>query len=235
MLRCIIVDDDLISRESLERLCSKHTELSVGGVFDNARSALAFLEQEQPAVELIFLDVEMPGMSGLEFLDQLPFLARVIFTTSHSSYAFDAFEYSAVDFLKKPISMPRFEQAVAKALELSDKADTEPPVHPLSANEIYVRDEGCYVRISCDEILYFENVGDYVKVKTGTKQYVIHGSLKSVDEKLNDPRFLKVHRSFIINLGKIKNFDDNSVVIESSVIPVSRAHKSELMRRIKVF
>jgi len=234
MLRCIIVDDELMARRGLERLCSKQEELELAGVFENAPDALAFLEQEQDAVDLIFLDMEMPGMSGIEFLDQAPVLPMVIFTTSNADYAFDAFEYHAVDFLKKPIALPRFEQAVVKAVEIARKSSVNVAAAISNANEIYVREDGRYIRIPCDDILYFENVGDYVRVKTATGQYIIYGSLKSIDEKLNDPRFLKVHRSYIVNLNKIKDIEENTLVIEKTVIPISRAHKAELMGRLNV-
>lgn len=234
MLRCIIVEDDLIAQKSLERFCAKHKQVQLEGIFENAAAALRFFEQRQDPIDLIFLDVEMPGMSGLEFLDRLPLLPLIIFTTSNTSYAFDAFQYNALDFLKKPISMPRFDQAIAKAIDAAQKSGIRSHSPVSKSNEIYVRGDGCYIRISCDEILYFENVGDYVKVKTHTGQYVLYGSLKSVDEKLDDPRFLKVHRSFIINLNKIKNIDEHSLVIESTVIPISRAHRPELMSRLKV-
>jgi len=223
-----------MARKSLERLCTKHEALELAGVFENAATALAFLEQEQDTIDLIFLDVEMPEMTGMEFLDQAPVLPMVIFTTSNPEHAFNAFEYRAVDFLKKPISLPRFEQAVAKALETVAKSNDIAAAAVANANEIYVREDGRYIRVACDDILYFENVGDYVRVKTAAAQHIIYGSLKSIDEKLNDPRFLKVHRSFIVNLSKIKDIEENTLVIEKTVIPISRAHKAELMSRLKV-
>ena len=102
------------------------------------------------------------------------------------------------------------------------------------SNEIYVREDGRYIRVPCEEILFFENVGDYVRVKTLRNQHIIHGTLKSIDEKLNDSRFLKVHRSYIINLSKIKDIEENSLVIDKTVIPISRANKGELLGRLKI-
>lgn len=232
MLRSIILDDDLMARKSLERLCVKHAELDLAGVFERAREAIEFLEQEQEGVDLIFLDVEMPEMTGIEFLNQAPVLPMVIFTTSNAEYAFDAFEYKAIDFLKKPIALPRFEQAVAKAVEANQKSRADVASALANTNEIFVREDGRYIKISCDDILFFENVGDYVRIKTNTGQHIIHGTLKAIDEKLNDSRFLKVHRSFIVQLSKIKDIEENTLVIDKTVIPISRANKAELMNRL---
>jgi len=236
MLRCIIVDDDMMARKSLERLCAKHERLEMKGSFEKASDAIEFLEKEEQdtAIDLIFLDVEMPEMTGIEFLDRIPVMPMVIFTTSNSDYAFEAFEYKAVYFLKKPISLLRFEQSVLKAIEACQTNQANTAEALAKANEIFVREDGRYIRVSCDDILFFENVGDYVRIKTISGQHIIHGTLKAIDEKLNDPRFLKVHRSFIVHLSKIKDIEENTLVIDKTVIPISRANKSELMNRLKI-
>ena len=228
ILKCLIVDDDLMARKSIERLCEKNEHLQLLGVFENGTDALAYLEKE--AVDLLFLDIEMPELSGIELLNQLIELPMVIFTTSKTEYAFDAFEFQAIDFIKKPITAQRFEQAVTKAFDTAKKRQ----IYKTQTSDIYVREDGRFIRVPCDDIQFFENVGDYVRVKTIKAQYIIHGTLKSIDEKLSDSRFLKIHRSFIVNLDKIKDIEENSLVIEKSVIPISRANKSELMARLKI-
>lgn len=236
MYQCIIIDDDPMARKSLERLCARHEDIQVAGIFESAPDALAFLEENAYSIDLLFLDVEMPEMSGIEFLNQAPSIEVVIFTTANSNYAFDAFEHRATDFLKKPISPARFEGALAKALEqLKPKSQTSATGTSTSANcDIFVREDGRYIRIPCDEILFFENVGDYVRVKTKSGQHLIYGTLKGIAEKLSDSRFLKVHRSYIVNLQKIKDIDETTIVIEKNVIPVSRAHRNDLMSRLNL-
>ena len=236
-LNCIVVDDDLMARKALERLCEKNESLELIGVFENGKLALDFLSNadetsrgNREGVDLMFLDIEMPELSGIEVLEQLPVLPMVIFTTSKTEYAYEAFEFSAVDYIRKPITMPRFEQAVGKAIATMQRRQA----FRAESNEIYVREDGRYIRVPCDEILFFENVGDYVRVKTTKAQYIIHGTLKGIDEKLNDPRFLKVHRTYIVNLSKIKDIEENSLVIEKTVIPISRANKGELLGRLKI-
>jgi DNA-binding LytR/AlgR family response regulator len=227
-LKCIVVDDDLMVRKALERLCEKSEALNLAGIFENGREALNFLEKE--SVDLIFLDVEMPELTGIELLNQVAVLPMVIFSTSKTEYAYEAFEFQAIDFIRKPITMPRFDQAVTKALEMQQKRQAI----QAKADEIYVREDGRYIRIPCDDILFFENVGDYIRIKTVKGQHIIHGTLKSIEEKLNDTRFLKVHRTYIINLSKIKDIEENSIVIDKTLIPISRAHKGDLMGRLKV-
>ncbi len=229
-INCLIVDDDSMARLALERLCQKQELLHVVGTCASAAEALEKLAEETP-VDLLFLDIEMPEISGIELLDRLPVSPMVIFTTSKADYAFDAFEYGALDYLKKPITQPRFEQAIQKLL----KNQEENQAYRRLANELYIRQDGRLLRIACDDILYFENVGDYVRIRTESgKSHIIHGTLKGIDEKLADPRFLKIHRTFIINLQKIKDIEENTVVIEKTVIPISRAHKPILMARLNV-
>lgn len=228
-LNCIVVDDDLMARKSLERLCEKNEHVELVGVFENGQLALDFLSTHEN-VDLMFLDVEMPELSGIEVLEKLTVLPMVVFITAKTEYAYEAFEFSALDYMRKPITMPRFEQSVLKAVETMQKRQS----FREESNEIYVRDNGRFVRVPCDDILFFENVGDYVRVKTEKSQHIIHGTLKSIDEKLNDARFLKVHRSYIVNLSKIKDIEENSLVIEKTVIPISRANKGELLGRLKI-
>lgn len=228
-LKCIVVDDDLMARKALERLCEKNRNLEWVDTFENGKTAVDFLSNTL-LIDLMFLDIEMPILSGIEVLEKLSVIPMVIFTTSRTNYAYEAFEFNAIDYLRKPITAPRFDQAVDKALNVLQKRQ----VFQAEADEIYVKEDGRYIRVPCDDILFFENVGDYIRVKTIKSQYIIHGTLKSIDEKLNDARFLKVHRTYIVNLSKIKDIEENSLVIDKSVIPISRANKGELLGRLKI-
>ncbi len=229
-LKSIIVDDEIMARTSLQRLCSKREELDLLAVCENAEEALEKLKENE--IDLIFLDIEMPGLSGLELLEQIDVMPQVIFTTSKKEYAYEAYEYEITDFLKKPILQPRFNKAVEKAVIRAEQLDAV----ALSslANEIYVKTDGRYVRIPYNDILYFENVGDYVNVCSRFGNFIIHGALKSVDSRLSHPRLIKVHRSFIVNLDHIKDIEDNTLVIEKKVIPISRAYKPILMKSINI-
>jgi len=227
-LTCLVVDDDLMCRKSIQRLIKKNGQLELLEVCENAEEAIHFLETT--AVDLVFLDVEMPGLTGIEMLSHIPILPLIIFTTSKTEYAHEAFDYQAVDYLKKPLTFPRFQIAVQKAFEQANRSQS----FKQTASEIYIREDRKFVRLDFNDILFFENVGDYVRVKTQTGSHIIHGTLKGIAGRLEETQFLKVHRSFIVNLQKIKDIEDNSLVIAKTVIPISRAHKPILMQHLNL-
>lgn len=229
-MNCLIVDDDKLSRASMERLCKKIDDLTVVGTCADGLEALDFLSKH--SVDLLFLDVEMPGLSGVELLQSSSQLPLIVLVSSKKEYAVEAFEFNelVVDFIQKPATLPR----LLKAMERVRKR--QPPQASLRVKDyIFIRSDGRFVRINLEELLYVENVGDYVLFKTKEAQHLVHATLKNIAEKLQHPNFLKVHRSYIINLSKIVDIQDNSVLIEKKVIPVSRAHRQLLLERIDPF
>lgn len=226
-LRCIIVEDEVMARKSLQRLCEQHESLDLVSVFENAEDALVFLSTEK--VDVIWLDVEMPGLSGFDLLENLTAIPQVIMTTTKTEYAFDAYQYQVTDYLKKPIMLPRFKMAVDKVLELNARKTSV----STQRQEIYVKSEGRYIRLPYSDILYIENIGDYVKIFTQDNSYIIHTTMKYLEEKLGG-QFLRVHRSFIVHLDKIVDIEENNLVIAKKVIPISRANKPELMNRLNM-
>ncbi|SEP79241.1 LytR/AlgR family response regulator transcription factor [Neolewinella agarilytica] len=229
-MKCIIIEDEVMARKSLEHLCAKVDTFEMVGVFEDANQAVETVDKGD--IDLMFLDIELPGMSGIEFLEQLPYLPQVVFTTSNTDYAFEAYQYDVTDFLKKPITLQRFLKAVEK-IELREK-ELKAIAYASATHEIYIKSDGRFIRLPFENILYFENTGDYVKVVTNKETHVIHGSLKSIDHRIKNPRFLKIHRSYIVNMDKIKDIEDNTLVVGSKVIPISRAHKPILMRSINL-
>lgn len=225
--RCIIVDDEIMARKSLQRLCEQHESLELIDAFENAEKALEFLANE--TVDLIWLDVEMPGLSGFDLLENLTSMPQVVMTTTKTEYAFNAFQYQVTDYLQKPVTMPRFKSAVGKVLELSTKKTSASP----ERQEIYIKTDGRYIRLPYTDIMYVENVGDYVKINTKTQSHVVHTTMKYLEEKLGSA-FLRVHRSFIVHLDRIVDIEENNLVIANKVIPISRANKPELMNRLNM-
>lgn len=233
-LKVIIVDDEPMSRNFLERYCEKIGDIIVAGSFEDAATALTFLNNNE--IDLLFLDIEMPNLSGFQLLDQLLYMPKVILTTSKTDYAFNAFQYGVADYLKKPIPFNRFQEAVNKIKDTLSKPK-ETAVSKTSDNkidEIFIKSDGKLTRLNYQEILYIESLGDYVKYFTATKNYLTLCTLKSVEEKMSRNYFMKVHRSYIVNIQKIKDIQDNSLVIEGKVIPISKSFKSEVMSRINV-
>ncbi len=230
MIKTIIIEDEIMARKSLEKMCEKVQNIKLVGSYESAEIALPAFENKD--LDLVLLDIEMPGMSGIELLETLPYLPQIIFTTGNKRYAFEAFEYDVTDFLKKPITHDRFVKSIDKVKSLKERRNAI--AHASSQHEIYIKTDGRYVRLPFDDILYFENIGDYIKVITIDKTHIIHGTMKSIDQKIKNPRFLKVHRSYIVNMNKIKDIEDNTLVIAKKVIPISRAHKPILMNSLNL-
>ena len=229
-LNSIIVDDEPISRSFLERYCEKIGTVNILGSFPDSESALVFLQKNE--VDILFLDVEMPGDTGFQLLDKLTVMPKVILTTSKTDYAYDAFQYNVTDYLKKPFSYVRFQESVSKAYEAF--ADKKEQVKEAKKEDVFIKSDGKLTRLNYDDILYIESVGDYVKYCTPDKKYITHSTLKAVEEKINGQHFMKVHRSFIVNLRKISNIQEYTLLIGSSLIPISKLLKTEVMGRLNL-
>ncbi len=225
--KCIIVDDEPLSLSFLERYCEKQGNLEVTGSFADAETAFDYLKCNE--IDILFLDVEMPGITGFELLDKLLYMPKVILTTSKTEYAFDAFQYHVTDYLKKPFPFNRFQESVKKVTESLNSTTVE-----TTADDIFIKAEGKFIRLNYQDILYIESMGDYVKYFTSSKNYLTHSTLKAVEEKMNPQQFMKVHRSYIVNLRKIKDIQDHSLLIESKVIPISKSLKPVVMDRLNV-
>ena len=228
-LKCIFIDDDPLCLKLMERHCQKLGTIESMGTYTSGQEAIRSFTVD---VDLIFLDVEMPNMSGMQFLDELPVIPNFIFTTSNPQYALNGFQYGAIDYLLKPVSFPVFKQAIDKAHQ---KIQPQQEVKPKKNNQhLFIKDKGQLVRLNIEDILYFENIKDYVMIFTNKSKYIIYSTLKSVMEKLPDDHFQKVHRSYIINFDKIENIEENSLVIGRKIIPISKAQKPLLMQRLKL-
>lgn len=236
MMDCIIIDDESTARLIINQLVSKTDNVTVVEQFSNAMQAIKYLNQNK--VDLIFLDINMPDFTGFDFIQTLKNPPRIIITTSDKNFAMEAFEYDCiVDFLVKPIALPRFEKAISKALnaEISSPLSSSTPANSSGkVAELYVNIDRRLIKIAIPSIYLVEAKGDYIHIKTETKNYVVHSTLKKIEEKLPDDLFLKVHRSYVINVSLIVDIEDNSVLIKKDVIPVSRSKRPELMKRLNL-
>ena len=184
-------------------------------------------------VDLLLLDIEMPDMSGLDLIKKLGNKRPlIIFTTAKKDYAVEAFELNVVDYLVKPISLPRFTQAIEKAQETVESNREEVKVE--EQGFVFVKDNGVLKRISIDDILFLEAMGDYVKVHTGQKFHVVHATLKSIEEKLPLSKFVRVHRSYIVAINKIDYIQEGTISIGKTTIPVADTHKTNLNKRLNL-
>ena len=230
-MKCLIVDDNTMARMALKQLVSQLPELELVRESSNASEALSALNSIQ--IDLLLLDIEMPEMSGLELTRKMGNKRPlIIFTTSKSDYAVEAFELNVVDYLVKPIALPRFRQAVEKASEALESNKEEVKVE--EQGFVFVKDNGVLKRISIDDILFLEAMGDYVKVHTAQKFHVVHATLKSIEEKLPLSKFIRVHRSYIVAINKIDYIQEGTISIGKSSIPVADTHKSNLSKRLNL-
>jgi two-component system response regulator LytT len=228
---CIIIDDEKMARVITRTLCAQDSELNVVDEFSNAIQAIKFLNENK--IDLIFLDIHMPDFNGIDFIKTLKNPPKIILTTSDPKFAIEAFEYDfIVDYLLKPLRLPRFKKAIYKAQNKRIEIIEEKNNKVDNANDFYVNIDRRLIKIDLSSIYLVEAKGDYIHIKTDDKNYVVHSTLKKIEEKLPDSLFLKIHRSYVINIKKIIDIEDNSVLIKKDVIPVSRSKRPELMKRL---
>lgn len=233
-MKSIIIDDEEMARAIIEKLISNNKNLNLIASFSNAIEAIKYLNQN--SVDLIFLDIHMPTFTGFDLLQTLKNPPKVILTTSDKNFAIEAFEYDCiVDYLVKPITQERFDKAVQKAILFSQTNKVQTKSKDTEViNDLYVNIDRRLVKINFATINLIEAKGDYILIKTDSKNYTVHSTMKKIEDKLPDDLFLKVHRSFIINTTKIIDIEDNSVLISNNVIPVSRSNRPELMKRLNL-
>lgn len=231
-MKALIVDDNDIARTTLAHLAKQVPNLIIEKEYSNAIEAYNHL-QSNP-VDLIFLDIEMPEMTGIELTKNLSGKDTIIiFTTSNKEYALEAFELNIADYLLKPVMPARFLQAVSKAQAIIDSRKEN--VEVTRDEFLFVRDSNITRRLKLDDIFYAEAMGDYVKFYTREKMFAIHGKMKTAEERLPKDDFIRVHRSYIVSVGKIDTLQDGGIMINGKFIPVADAYRKALNTRMNVF
>lgn len=226
-LHCIIIEDEPYAQKLLENYIQRTNFLVLRGIFTNPLEALPFLSENK--VDVIFLDIEMPELNGMDFMESLEDEAHVIFTTAFSHYAVESYEKGAVDYLLKPINFNRFLKAVNRLKTLKTRK-TEPE-EPEGSDMIYIKTDRRYINLKYSELYYIEGLKDYVIFRTETNKYVVYNNLKKLEITL-PPQFMRVHYSYIINFEKVKEFKDKQLHLLDAKIPVSKKYHDLLMQRI---
>lgn len=232
-MNCIVIDDEETARIIIGQLVGTHSALTLAAEFSSPLHALKYINQNK--VDLIFLDIHMPDFTGFDLLQTLKNPPLVILITSDKNFAIEAFEYECVvDYIIKPISQERFQKAVDKAFSFRNRQTAPAPkkIPTEIVSDIYINIDRRLIKISIPVIRYIEASGDYIRIVTDEKVFTVHSTLKKIEDKLPSDKFLKVHRSFVINTDKIIDIEDNSVLIGKNIIPVSRASRPELMKRL---
>lgn len=234
-LKCIIVDDECGAHMVLKHYISQIDKLELTGSCENALEAINLMHSIR--VDLMFLDINMPQMSGLEMLSTLKNRPLVIFTTAHSDYALESYAYDVVDYLLKPIQFTRFLKAIDKAfyhygLGLPDKTVNTPPSAQYETS-IVIRVDGDWLRIEMEEIKYAQSWGNYVKIFTDTQTYLTALTLSELDQRLPHSQFIRVHKSYLVSLKRITRISGNALFINDISLPVGLTYRRELIEHFK--
>lgn len=220
-INCLIIDDEPASQDVLKKFISDISWMEIKGICNNAIEAIEIVEKER--IDVLFLDINMPKLSGLSFYKSLNNPPLVIFTTAYSEYAVDGFNLNAVDYLLKPFSFDRFYQSVEKVRNIVNK----------NSNQLVLKSDKKLFLVQLDDILYVESLGDYIKVHTSNQNLVVYKTMNAISNSLPEDKFFRVHKSFIINLEKISYVEGNQIAIDNNKIPIGQKYKSIFLDTIK--
>jgi DNA-binding LytR/AlgR family response regulator len=233
MINCILIDDDNFVRNFIELFISKIGSLRLLHSLSNAVDAMTVLQSKEQ-IDLIFLDIELPGMSGIDFLNATAVLPQIIIISSKEKYAINAFDYDITDYLLKPFTFARFSKAVEK---VQDKINQQK--QNTTGDEIFIKHNSSMIRLKYADIVWIEALENYVVVNTISEKYTLHSTMKALEEKLPVDKFIRAHRSFIVNIKYIDCIEDNSLVmrINSNVnnIAIGKCYKSRLLNSLNLF
>ncbi len=233
-MRCLIIDDEPLARELLESYLGRIAELKLIKSCGNALEAFSLLQEK--SIDLIFLDIEMPQVTGIELLRSLKDKPRVILTTAYREYAFEAYDLDVVDYLLKPVTFERFLRGIGK-IKLLKQYDipgevTIPVNSSFDDAYLYLKENREMVKVFLKDILYIESLRDYVRVKTQTREVITYQKISYLEQKLPQNKFLRIHRSFMIAIDRVISFTPSSVRINSMDIPIGRNYKYPTMKQL---
>ncbi len=228
MINCIIIDDDLVALNLVKHFVTNTEGLNLLDTFTDSIEASNYIRKNFSNIDLVFLDIEMPSLNGMELLASFKEFPPVILISSKDKYALQAFEHRVLHYLLKPLEYSKFLKAMERVFK-----DRETEKKPL--DYVFVKENGLLTKVNYKDILYFEALGDYVKVHSKDKAHVVNSTMKSIEDKLKEnPNFIRVHRSFNINLSFLESFDSEIAIVSNKTIPIGSKYRSELQSRLMV-
>lgn len=233
MINCVIVDDEPLAREGLANYVREVDFLNLAGICENPLELLPLIDQN--TVDLVFLDIQMPKMNGIEFLKIMQKPPMVVITTAYPSYALEGFQLNVLDYLLKPITFERFFKAASKARDyhrLLTRPKGEQNGVTLDEDYFFIKCGNKYEKIPFADILYVEGMQNYVNIYTAKGKFMTILSLKSLEENLNPQTFIRVHKSFIVSISKIESIDGNEIFIQTHRIPISRNYRQQVIDQV---
>lgn len=233
-MTCFIIDDEPLAIEVLESHIAHLDDLKIAGTFENAISAFQAL-QKQP-VDLIFLDIQMPGLTGIDFLKSLKNPPQVIVTTAYREYAHEGFELDVVDYLLKPISLDRFLKAVAKVKFEKQSFDIVPGTEKAGGSAyLFVHSDKKMIKIPLKEIIYAESQKDNLQIVTDSRTILIRRKISDVEEELSFKGFIRIHRAFLVPIDKIQSWSATEIEIGGKSFPIGRTYKNEVLKKLQEY
>lgn len=232
-INCLIVDDEAIAREIIATHLSKIDNINVIASCSNAMEAFNTISNH--TIDLVFLDINMPEISGISFAKSINKDIKIIFTTAYRDYAVEGFELQAVDYLLKPIPFERLLKAVNTYFEVYSKAKAESPKKIETVDFMFVRSERRMLKVDFEAILYIESYSDYIKIHLANETIVTRETISAIEAKLPSNKFLRIHRSFIISLQSITSFTNEHVTIKEKALPISRSYKKEVLALLEKY
>ena len=227
MIKCIIIEDERLAQDIIRSHVEKTERFMLVGVFRTAPEAKEILDREE--VDLMFLDIQLPGMTGLHFLRSLTNPPLVVFTTSYPEYALESYEFNVIDYLLKPVSYERFSKTVDKIIDGKIFKTLGSGIKSVPREHIFIRSEGKFYRISFSDILYIEGMKDYLKIHTPEHVIITHQTMAEMENIVPPDRFLRIHKSYIVAVPRIKAIFGNSVDMEKALLPIGLNYKDRVM------
>jgi DNA-binding LytR/AlgR family response regulator len=228
--KALIVDDNAMARLLLTQLLEQVPSIKIYGECDNAVEALSVLNKGE--VDILFLDIEMPGMSGIDLLKSLSVKPLTILTSANKGYGTEAYELNVVDYLVKPLLLPRTMMAINRATELLKQKDVY--LNEVEAEYLFIKENKIIRKLLIDDIYLLESKGDYVKIYVTDKYHVVHATLKLFEEKLPSSKFMRVHRSFIVAMDKIDYIEENILYLNNTPVPLSESYRSQFLKKLNM-
>jgi two-component system LytT family response regulator len=228
-MKSIIIDDNEIALLATQQCVLKADQITLVKTFNNALQALSYIASNQ--VDLIFLDIEMPELNGIEFIKAMKHPhPLIVLTTSHPEFALEAYEHNVLDYLVKPIALPRFLNAVAKAQAMFEKHN----IDKIENDIIFIKKGNIIVKVNKSDVLWIEGLGDYVTLNTEKEKFIVHSTMHSIEQKFASNEFMRVHRSFIIRIDRINNIEDNCISYYDKFIPIGKTYRESVYKRLNL-
>lgn len=231
MIRCMIVEDEVLAQQVIQSHLEKAGQFELVAICSNATEATAVLNTHE--IDLIFLDIQLPGTTGLHFLRSLTDPPLIVLTTAYAEYALESYEFNVIDYLLKPVSFERFTKAISKIIDGRLVAQVNKDTETVLSDHIFIKSNSKFFKVNFSEIIYIEGMKDYLKIHTPQYKLVTHQTMSEMEKILPAKQFIRVHKSYIVSVAYIKSIYGNSIELDKTTIPMGNSYKEKVMQFVK--